>query len=80
MAIFLFGVVVGWIGTFALWFIWSFSLISGLLLGTLIGTAVIFAHLLIQLTLRDLNRKHKSTDVPAGENRHPDPERVAFRH
>ena len=30
MAAFLFGVVVGWVSTFAMWFIWSFGWISGL--------------------------------------------------
>jgi hypothetical protein len=45
MAAFLLGVGVGWVTTFALWFVWSFGWISGLVLGSCIGTLSIFAFL-----------------------------------
>ena len=48
MAVFLLGVVVGWMATFALWFVWSFSLISGLVLGACACAMTVFALLLIQ--------------------------------
>ena len=56
MAVFLFGVAAGWVSTFSLWFIWSFSLMSGLLLGALAGTAAIFMFFMLQWMVRGLSR------------------------
>lgn len=78
MAVFLFGVALGWMSTFALWFIWSFGLISGLFLGTLAGFVAIAALLLVQWILFHLSKPQNSRDISVGGNLCADPETVTY--
>lgn len=78
MAVFLFGVAVGWVSTLVLWFIGSFGLISGLLLGSLIGTAAIFSFLMMQWGLRDLVKSQDCGSISANETVRADPDKAFF--
>lgn len=42
MAVFLFGVLIGWVLTFICWTVWSFGILSGFLVGSSAGVATIF--------------------------------------
>ena len=79
MAVFLFGVAVGWISTFALWVIWSFGWMSGLLLGALAGTAAIFAFFAVQWVFRGLTKAPSHSDLSAYKNVYSSPEKAGFR-
>ncbi|WP_282154061.1 hypothetical protein [Ruegeria atlantica] len=63
MAAFLFGVVVGWVSTFAMWFIWSFGWISGLFGGAIIGAAAVFVVLTLQWALLDMKKSQNRGEI-----------------
>lgn len=79
MAVFLFGSVVGWIFTFALWFVWSFSLISGLVLGVCIGAITVFALLLIHWMYWAWAKMHNDSDSPVNKTARHIAKDAAFR-
>lgn len=79
MAVFLTGVAVGWMSTLALWFIWSFGFVSGLLLGAVAGTVAIFAFFVMQWMFRTLFKAQSRSDTSANKNTRSDSEEVVFR-
>jgi hypothetical protein len=78
MAAFLCGVAAGWIVSFAMWFVWSFSLVEGLLVGALAGTAAIFGTLLVQALPRASINTQNRNSTSSQRIQRSDPEKVFF--
>ncbi|MFK7877323.1 MAG: hypothetical protein AB8B71_16365 [Paracoccaceae bacterium] len=79
MAAFLLGVAVGWIFTFALWSVWSFGLLSSLLLGAMAGTIAIFAFLMAQRLPRGLIEAQHDIDNTVKKAVRVEAEKAGFR-
>lgn len=79
MAVFLFGVAVGWVVAFALWFFWFFGLVLSVVLGAFAGTIVIFAILMAQSLPGFLAATGRDVDFSAQNAPQPAPKKAAFK-